>query len=138
MKKTLKWFTLIEMLIVIVIIGILAAVLIPKIGWAREKANDVAVKANVRSLAQWLLQMQLANVDLPTTFDTLNTASYAQTYNFNLITQDTGNYSYVTANKKFVVCGKLSDANAWWNSAAAATGTDRQEQTAWQYYCYKG
>lgn len=138
MKKTLKWFTLIEMLIVIVIIGILAAVLIPKIGWAREKANDVAVKANVRSLAQWLLQMQLANVDLPADFDALNTAEYAQTYNFNLITQDTDNYEYVTSDKKFVVCGKLSDANAWWNSDAAAEDTDRTESTEGQWFCYKG
>ena len=49
MKK--RWFTLIEMLIVIVIIGILAWALIPRIGSARDKANDTAREANVRSLA---------------------------------------------------------------------------------------
>ncbi len=49
MKK--RWFTLIEMLIVIVIIGILAWALIPRIWSARDKANDTAREANVRSLA---------------------------------------------------------------------------------------
>ena len=49
MKK--RWFTLIEMLIVIVIIGILAWALIPRVWSARDKANDTAREANVRSLA---------------------------------------------------------------------------------------
>jgi type II secretory pathway pseudopilin PulG len=39
------------MLIVIVIIGILAWALIPRIGSARDKANDTARESNVRSLA---------------------------------------------------------------------------------------
>lgn len=137
MKKTLKWFTLIEMLIVIVIIGILAAVLIPKIGWAREKAQDVAVKANVRSLAQGLLQFELAWDALPADLATLNTAANASKYNFNLLTDTTG-YTYVTDNSKFVVCGQLSNAEAWGNSAAAATDVNRTEASSWQFFCYKG
>ena len=39
------------MLIVIVIIGILAGALIPRIGNARDKANDVSIQANVNALA---------------------------------------------------------------------------------------
>ena len=54
-----KWFTLIEMLIVIVIIGILAWALIPRIGTARDKAYDVAREANVRSLAVAMAQYWL-------------------------------------------------------------------------------
>ena len=54
MKK--RWFTLVEMLIVIVIIGILAAALLPQIGSARDKANDTAREANVRTLVTAITQ----------------------------------------------------------------------------------
>lgn len=40
--KKLKAFTLVEMLIVIVIIGVLAAAILPNLIWARNRANDVA------------------------------------------------------------------------------------------------
>lgn len=46
-----KWFTLIEMLIVIVIIGILSAALIPKIIWVQARARDTARTADTRNLA---------------------------------------------------------------------------------------
>ena len=45
-----KWFTLIEMLIVVVIIGILAAALIPRLSSVKDKANDSSRKASVGSI----------------------------------------------------------------------------------------
>lgn len=142
-KSIKKWFTLIEMLIVIVIIGILAWVLIPKIGWAREKANDVAVKANVRSLAQWVLQMQLAWTWTPADFNALNTADNATKYNFNYVDNKDNTYTYGKASdsNKFIICGKLSSAEWGWNSAADAASDYNgsfTETWAGEFYCYQG
>ena len=50
MKKRRAGFTLIELLIVIVIIGILAAIAIPKFGKTREKAYFKAMMSDLRNL----------------------------------------------------------------------------------------
>ena len=49
-------FTLVEMLIVVVIIGILAAALIPKLVGAQEKARDTARKWNLNNANTYLTQ----------------------------------------------------------------------------------
>ena len=50
LKQTRNGFTLIELLIVIVIIGILAAIAIPKFGKTREKAYFKAMMSDLRNL----------------------------------------------------------------------------------------
>lgn len=50
MQNRRSGFTLIELLIVIVIIGILAAIAIPKFGSTREKAYERAMMSDLRNL----------------------------------------------------------------------------------------
>ncbi len=50
MKRTRKGFTLIELLIVVVIIGILAAIAIPKFSDTKEKAYITAMKSDLKNM----------------------------------------------------------------------------------------
>jgi len=53
MQRNKKGFTLIELLIVVVIIGILAAIAIPKFANTKEKAYLATMKADLRNLATY-------------------------------------------------------------------------------------
>ncbi|MEO0245283.1 MAG: prepilin-type N-terminal cleavage/methylation domain-containing protein, partial [candidate division WOR-3 bacterium] len=61
-NKSKKGFTLIELLIVVVIIGILAAIAIPNFISMVAKAKDSAVKSNMHT-------MQVAAEDMSTVCD---------------------------------------------------------------------
>src|SRR5882672_10812102 len=61
MSRNKKGFTLIELLIVVVIIGILAAIAIPKFANTKDKAYVAAMKSDLRNLATYEEQYSADN-----------------------------------------------------------------------------
>jgi type II secretion system protein G len=65
LNKKLKWFTLVEMLIVIVIIWVLAAALIPRLTSVRWRANDVARRADLQQIATAIVSFSMDKGQYP-------------------------------------------------------------------------
>lgn len=73
MKATKKAFTLIEMLIVIVIIGILAAALVPRLISVQGRARDTKRKADLSQIGSALAIYKTDNSTFPSTSGSVHT-----------------------------------------------------------------
>ncbi len=72
MKKNQKGFTLIEIMVVVIILGMLAALVLPRIMGQEDKARVEACKVQIRSLESALDAYKLDNGFYPTTEQGLN------------------------------------------------------------------
>ena len=77
--KAKKGFTLVEILIVVVILGILAAIVIPQFTDASTDAKTSSVKSNLQMLRSQIELYKINNNDAPpTNLDALVTDKYIQ------------------------------------------------------------
>jgi general secretion pathway protein G len=66
MKTAARGFTLLEIMVVVVIIGILAALVVPNIMGRPDEARQIAARQDVASLMQALKLYRLDNLRYPT------------------------------------------------------------------------
>jgi prepilin-type N-terminal cleavage/methylation domain-containing protein len=101
-----KGFTLIELLIVVVIIGILAAIAIPKFSATREKAYFAAMKSDLKNLAS---QQEIY---------------YSDTYSYSTVLQ--ADLAFTNSDGVTVVVGVATgsgwNATAWHAALTTAEG----------------
>ncbi|MFH0877016.1 MAG: prepilin-type N-terminal cleavage/methylation domain-containing protein [Candidatus Omnitrophota bacterium] len=97
-------FTLVEVILVIVIVGILAAIVIPRITYSSTAAKTQACNANVASLNSQVELYHVQEIDgWPTALDNLTskdyidaipTCPYATAYTFNTTTHRVPKHSH--------------------------------------------
>ena len=66
-RRAARGFTLIEIMVVVVILGILAALVVPKIMSRPDEARIIAAKQDIASISQALKLYRLDNGRYPTT-----------------------------------------------------------------------
>ena len=88
-------FTIVELLIVIVVIGILAAITIVAYNGVQNKANDVAVQSDLRNIGNNIMEFKIDNDRLPIAgvadFGPMNLKVSKSAYGAHYIASGTGN-----------------------------------------------
>ena len=85
-SKSKSGFTLVEVMLVVVIIGIIVGLAVPKITGNLGKAQHVAARATLKSIEGAIGSYEMDNLRLPDSLD-------------DLIKQKNGNGPYLTASK---------------------------------------
>ena len=104
-----KGFTIVELVIVIAVIGILAAVLIPTFSGVVESANNAAAASDARNALEQAVIA--AGGEVPQN-DSLTYGDYTFTYsngNLSAVTSSSSGYTYTVENNAIVSATKTAN-----------------------------
>ena len=127
MLRNRKGFTLIELLIVVVIIGILAAIAIPKFAATKDKAKLASVKTDIRN-SETAEEAYFSDYATYGTVANLNVAS-----NFNLSTGNAMVISFVASG--YTVTATNSSISTGTSSCAVQVGAGATSTTDGVIHC---
>lgn len=77
MRKKLnqKGFTLVELMVVIAILGVLAAIAVPRLGGSTDSAKDAKLKADLRTVESAIMQYYSVNGKYPNDINAIVTGA---------------------------------------------------------------
>lgn len=116
MKNTKKGFTIVELVIVIAIIAILAAVLIPTFSNVISKANETAVQQAAKTKFEEVYALDYADGTIDAK---QGTEEIAMTGDFADCTYDGATFTYTDTTKKLTATFTI--ASNTWNISASET-----------------
>jgi prepilin-type N-terminal cleavage/methylation domain-containing protein len=150
MKKNLNGFTIVELLIVIVVIAILAAITIVAYNGIQSRANDSAVQSDISQYAK-KIQLFIADNGRPpqstAELDSLNvkesSTAYANHANAVMYCLSGSNWSIAGASKSgtngYYYNSSTSSVTrrAWWNAGNPCSDFGVQHSVVGDYAAYK-
>jgi len=104
-KQKLKAFTLMELMIVIIILGLLAAFVLPNLTGKGEEAKKKIVCVQMNSIAQALKMYKIENSAYPTTSEGLSVLAKKNYFEDNKEPKDSwgNNFIYTSDGKSFEI-----------------------------------
>ncbi|HEX3927019.1 MAG TPA: prepilin-type N-terminal cleavage/methylation domain-containing protein [Gemmatimonadales bacterium] len=120
MLRNRKGFTLIELLIVVVIIGILAAIAIPKFAATKDKAKLASVKTDLRNL-ETAEEAYFSDFATYTTFSTLQTGNSINLSAGNTMTASGGSSGYTATATNNTISSGIKTCTVQAGGGAAST-----------------
>lgn len=128
MQANKKGFTIVELLIVIVVIGILAAITIVAYNGVQGRANNTAVQNDLRNVAQQLELYYLKNDFYPRNYGDLNSAS--SELQIKVAKNSYGkHYSNGTGYYNFLYCSPSNSSGSTYAMVARSTSGDTFKYT---------